>query len=32
VPVKYIGIGESQDALAPFDPADFTKALFETAA
>ncbi len=32
VPVKYIGLGESQDALAPFDAAEFTKALFETAA
>ena len=32
VPVKYIGLGEGQDALAPFDPAQFTKALFETAA
>jgi len=32
VPVKYIGLGEAPDALAPFDPAAFTKALFETAA
>ena len=32
VPVKYIGLGEGQDALAPFDPAQFTRALFETAA
>ncbi|MBV8580209.1 MAG: signal recognition particle-docking protein FtsY [Candidatus Eremiobacteraeota bacterium] len=31
VPVKYIGLGEGQDALAPFDPAQFTKALFEAA-
>ncbi len=31
VPVKYIGLGEAQDALAPFDPASFTKALFEVA-
>ncbi len=31
VPVKYIGLGEGQDALAPFDPAAFTKALFENA-
>jgi fused signal recognition particle receptor len=31
VPVKYIGIGEAQDALAPFDPAQFIKALFESA-
>jgi signal recognition particle GTPase len=30
-PVKYIGIGEGQDALAPFDRAQFTRALFETA-
>ena len=32
VPVKYVGIGEAQDALAPFDPAQFTKALFEVGA
>ncbi len=32
VPVKYIGIGEAQDALAPFDPAQFTRALFEVGA
>jgi fused signal recognition particle receptor len=31
VPVKYIGLGEAQDALAPFDAAAFTKALFEVA-
>jgi fused signal recognition particle receptor len=31
VPVKYVGIGEGQDALAPFDAAQFTKALFESA-
>ena len=31
VPVKYIGIGEGQDALAPFDAAQFTQALFEDA-
>jgi fused signal recognition particle receptor len=31
VPVKYIGIGEGQDALAPFDPAQFTRALFDEA-
>jgi fused signal recognition particle receptor len=30
VPVKFIGLGEGADALAPFNPADFTKALFET--
>jgi fused signal recognition particle receptor len=32
VPIKYIGLGESIDALAPFDPDAFTKALFEPAA
>jgi fused signal recognition particle receptor len=32
VPIKYIGLGESADALQPFDPAQFTKALFESAA
>ncbi len=32
VPIKYIGLGEGADALAPFDPAEFTKALFESAA
>jgi fused signal recognition particle receptor len=32
VPIKYIGLGESADALQPFDPVQFTKALFETAA
>ncbi len=32
VPVKFIGLGEGADALQPFDPAQFTKALFETAA
>ena len=31
VPVKFVGLGESVDALAAFDPADFTKALFEVA-
>jgi fused signal recognition particle receptor len=31
VPVKFIGLGEAQDALAPFDPAQFTRALFEVA-
>ncbi len=30
VPVKFIGLGESVDALQPFDPEQFTKALFET--
>jgi fused signal recognition particle receptor len=32
VPVKFIGLGESADALAPFDPAAFTSALFEITA
>jgi fused signal recognition particle receptor len=32
VPIKYIGLGEGADALAPFDPDDFTKALFAPAA
>jgi fused signal recognition particle receptor len=32
VPIKYVGLGESADALAPFDPGEFTKALFEPAA
>lgn len=31
VPVKFVGLGEGIDALAPFDPAQFTQALFETA-
>ena len=30
VPIKFIGLGESIDALRPFDPAAFTEALFET--
>ena len=30
VPVKYVGLGEALDALQPFDPAEFTRALFET--
>jgi fused signal recognition particle receptor len=30
VPIKYVGLGESADALQPFDPDEFTKALFET--
>jgi signal recognition particle GTPase len=30
VPIKFIGLGESADALVPFDAAQFTKALFET--
>jgi fused signal recognition particle receptor len=29
VPIKFIGLGEGADALQPFDPAQFTKALFE---
>lgn len=29
VPVKFVGLGEGQDALAPFDPAEFTQALFQ---
>jgi fused signal recognition particle receptor len=32
VPIKYIGLGEGADALAPFDPDAFTRALFEPAA
>jgi fused signal recognition particle receptor len=32
VPIKFIGLGEGIDALQPFDAAQFTKALFETAA
>jgi fused signal recognition particle receptor len=32
VPIKYIGLGEGADALAPFDPDDFTRALFTPAA
>lgn len=31
VPVKFVGTGEAQDALAPFDPEQFTRALFEAA-
>ena len=30
VPVKFIGLGESVDALRPFEPAEFIEALFET--
>ena len=29
VPVKYVGLGEGPDDLAPFDPADFVDALLE---
>jgi fused signal recognition particle receptor len=32
VPIKFIGLGETADALQPFDPDEFTKALFEPAA
>jgi fused signal recognition particle receptor len=32
VPIKYIGLGETADALQAFDPDAFTKALFEPAA
>ncbi|HEY5350235.1 MAG TPA: signal recognition particle-docking protein FtsY [Candidatus Lustribacter sp.] len=32
VPIKYIGLGETADALQPFDPDEFTKALFAPAA
>ncbi len=32
VPIKYVGLGEAADALQPFDPDAFTKALFEVAA
>ena len=28
LPVRYIGIGEGLDDLRPFDPEEFTKALF----
>ena len=30
IPIKYIGLGESADALRPFEPAAFLEALFET--
>jgi signal recognition particle GTPase len=30
--VKFVGLGEALDALQPFDPAEFTKALFEVGA
>ena len=29
IPVKYIGVGEQIDDLQPFDPDDFSKALFD---
>ena len=28
IPVKYIGVGEQIDDLQPFDPQEFSKALF----
>lgn len=31
VPIKFVGLGEGADALAPFDPAQFLSALFEAA-
>jgi fused signal recognition particle receptor len=31
VPIKFIGLGESVDALRPFVPSEFTEALFEDA-
>ena len=31
VPIKYAGLGESVEALRPFDPAEFIDALFEDA-
>lgn len=31
IPIKFIGLGESVDALRPFVPAEFTEALFEDA-
>jgi len=31
IPIKFIGIGESADALQRFDPAEFVDALFDTA-
>lgn len=32
IPIKFIGLGESVDALRPFEPAAFLEALFEPAA
>jgi len=29
VPVKFVGLGETQDDIAPFDPQAFVQALFE---
>jgi fused signal recognition particle receptor len=31
IPIKFIGLGESADALRPFVPSEFTQALFEDA-
>ena len=28
VPVKFVGLGETQDDIAPFDPPSFVQALF----
>ena len=30
VPVKFVGLGETPDDIAPFDPVEFTEALFST--
>ncbi|MBV9276627.1 MAG: signal recognition particle-docking protein FtsY [Candidatus Eremiobacteraeota bacterium] len=32
IPIKFVGLGESVDALRPFDPAEFIDALFEDSA
>ena len=29
IPIKYIGVGEGIDDLQPFNPEEFSKALFE---
>jgi len=29
IPVKFIGVGETLDAIEPFDPSRFVDALFE---
>ncbi len=31
IPIKFVGLGESADALRPFEAAEFTRALFEDA-
>ena len=31
IPIKFVGLGESADALRPFVPAEFTQALFDDA-